>query len=1054
MRQALTAVTRVAAITLAGLTTGMPVRAAEAQACVVHRIDRLANDIAAAEDVHAIEKLQRAYGYYVDKGMWEDVANLFTQDAVANYPAGVFVGYQSIREHLYMNVGGKKMGELGLGDGRLYNHMNIQPVVHLDPDTHQTARGRWRALATFGNYGGGAVWAEGVYEIRYRKDGGVWKIAQLDYYDGFGAPYQTGWGAPAAPGARAPQGPAQRSGAPASPGAAPTDSSAARAEAPRRAFRHLAHPPDRPRESCGGFPKACIAPFDYTNPGTTEAGAAVWSYSEQYFSALEGGKHSIALPEPLRSGCDDPEAGRHAAELLHRATLLRDAQEIENLQRIYGYYVDRAMWDQVADLFADDGTMEMGQQGVYVGKHHIRAFLDLLGHNGLTYGWLNDHIQLQPIVDVAPDGRSARLRSRELDMTGVYGQWGKWSEGTYENTFVKQGGVWRIQSLHYYPTFITDYDKGWAQDAEPVPQASSTLPPDRPPTEIYAIYPKAFVPPFHYRNPVTGERPRYPMVGGPSVKAAAAALARVGEHWSAPRVRDVNAELEQAERTVQRVKDYDELENLEDAYGYYLDKDLWTDLSNLFAENGTMELAQRGVYEGRDHIHEFLLKGLGRGHEGPSPGMLGNHLQLQPVIDVAPDGKSAKIRIRALQQMAFGPRASIAGGVYENEAIKVGGIWKFSKDHVYNTFAASYIGGWAHTARPETPGESKEIPPDAPPTLKFQMFPVVYDIPFHYANPVTGRTEVPAIATETGATSTQTRAATATLNAPPGMSPSIAAALREIGPRIDPRTASLYAPLFPQEPYPSVALSRDIHYGPHERNILDIFTTPEKGRGKPVVVFVHGGGFSRGAKHTPGSPFYDNIGLWAAAHGLVGVTMNYRLAPQYQFPSGVEDVTAAVAWLRAHIADYGGDANEIFLWGHSAGAAHVADYIAHQAGTGAKPAIAGAILTSGFYDLGHEVSVWKDYYGLDVSKYPERSSLPGLLKTSTPLLVTDAELDPQMMIEQTDELTKARAEVGRPVEHVFLPNHSHLSETFAVGTADESLSGPVLQFIEHTAQSR
>ncbi|HTX24046.1 MAG TPA: nuclear transport factor 2 family protein [Steroidobacteraceae bacterium] len=723
MRHAFALAALLLASAAGGLTGAARASAAGSQGCVPPRIARLQNEIAAAEDVLAIEKLQRAYGYYVDKGMWEDVADLFTEDAVANYPAGVFIGHKSIREHLYMNVGGKPMGELGLGDGRLYNHMNIQPVVHLDRDSHRTARGRWRALAMFGNYGGGAVWAEGVYEIRYRKEGNVWKIARLDYYDGFGAPYQTGWAAPATPGAGAPGG------------------------GPRRGFRHLAHPPDEPRESCGGFPKACIAPFDYSNPGTTIAGAQVWWNADGY------------------AGCDrDPSAAAQAAELLHRATLLQDAQQIENLQRIYGYYLDRALWDQVADLFSDDGTIEMGQRGVYAGKRRIRAFLDLLGHHGLTYGWLNDHIQLQPIVDVAPDGRTARLRSRELDMTGVYGKWGKWSEGTYENTFVKQGGVWKFQSLHYYPTFISDYDKGWAKDAEPVPTASAALPPDRPPTEIYAIYPKAFVPAFHYRNPVTGEPPRYPAVGAPSAAAAAAALMPAANPGAAneapglPPVRDVNATLAQAERIVSRVKDYDELENLESAYGYYLDKDLWTDLANLFADHGSMELAQRGVYEGRNHIHQFLLQGLGRGHQGPVPGMLGNHLQLQPVIDIASDGRTAKIRNRALQQMAFGSRAAIAAGVYENEAVKVGGIWRFSKDHVFNTLAASYIGGWAHAARPEAPGESKAYPPDAPPTVKFEMFPVVYDIPFHYANPVTGRTAVPPIAQEDAAAMTPVRA--------------------------------------------------------------------------------------------------------------------------------------------------------------------------------------------------------------------------------------------------------------------------------------------------------
>jgi len=684
-----------------------PAGSTEATTSLQARLDRLEAQVTAGEDILAIQNLQRAYGFYVDKGMWEDVAQLFSQDAVANYPAGVYIGWKSIREHLYMNVGGKKLGELGLGDGRLYNHMNIQPVVHLDPGG-KTARGRWRAFAMFGNYGGGAIWAEGVYEIHYVKAHGVWKIHKLDYYSGFGAPYQTGWAAPA-----------PRPGQP---------------DERRRPFRHLAHPPDRPRDtSCEGFPKACIAPFDYENPGTTRSGAAAWIVSDQDVAAIEAARHG----HPLHGS-----AGRRAAELLHRAALLRDAQEVENLQRIYGYYLDRAMWDQVADLFADDGTIEMGQRGVYVGKRHIRAFLGLLGHDGLTYGWMNDHIQLQPVVHVSPDGKIARMRSRELAMTGHYEQGGKWSEGTYEDTFVKQDGVWKIKSLHYYPTFITDYDKGWAKDAEPAPGESKSLPPDRPPTEVYAIYPKAFVPPFDYRNPVTGEPPHYPRVGGPGPNAAAATLAPRGEHWTPPRQVNLETALGEAERTIERVKDYDELENLESAYGYYLDKDLWTDLANLFAEDGTMELAQRGVYAGRDHILNYLKNGLGRGHEGPSPNMLGNHMQLQPVIDISPDGQSAHLRTYMFQQMAFGSRASIGAAVYENVAVKQDGIWRLKTDHPFNTLAASYQGGWARGAHPEPPGESKTIPPDAPPTVRFKMFPYVYDIPFHYANPVSsGRPE-------------------------------------------------------------------------------------------------------------------------------------------------------------------------------------------------------------------------------------------------------------------------------------------------------------------------
>jgi triacylglycerol lipase len=499
------------------------------------------------------------------------------------------------------------------------------------------------------------------------------------------------------------------------------------------------------------------------------------------------------------------------------------------------------------------------------------------------------------------------------------------------------------------------------------------------------------------------------------------------------RVGDFEQLLGETEQRIARVKDYEELENLESAYGYYLDKNLWNDLSDLFAHDGSMELAQRGVYKGQDHVRAFLLKVFGRGTEGPVAGRLGNHLQLQPVIDVADDGRSAKIRVRLLQQMSFGSRASIGAAVYENEAVKEDGVWRFKSTHAYNTLTAGYEGGWARNASSTMPGPSTEMPPDAPPTAVIAMFPVIYDIPFHYPNPVTGNP--------------------VTSSLPPGGAPSagmpagIAAALRDIGPKVDgPKTAPLYAPLQPKEPYGGITLVRDIAYGPHERQVLDVFRS-SGGAGRPVVVFIYGGGFTRGAKHTPGSPFYDNVGLWAANHGLTGVTINYRLAPQFQWPAGIEDLTLLMTWLKAHVAEYGGDPGRIFLWGHSSGAAHVADYLAHQANTGADSGIAGAILTSGFYELGDKVSVWKDYYGEDISQYPARSSLPGLLKTSTPLLVTYAELDPELFQVDARRLIEARAQGGRPVRSVRLAGHSHLSETYAVGTGDESLSAPVLDFI-------
>jgi hypothetical protein len=248
------------------------------------RLSALEAEIVAGEDVAAIKRLQRQYGYYVDKGLWEDVADLYTDDAVANYPAGTYVGKDSIRRHLYMNVGGGQVGENGLVDNRLYNHLNIQPVVHLLPGG-QMAKGRWRAFAMFGSYGGSATWAEGVYEMTYEKVAGVWKIDRLDYHSGFGAPYATGW-VPPEP-------------RPASDGGA-------------RAPRNLPHPADRPRqEACGGFPAACVGPFHYTNPGATDAG------------------HVWTAGAPISAGSRRGAVDERAAALAARAQALADEQAVE-----------------------------------------------------------------------------------------------------------------------------------------------------------------------------------------------------------------------------------------------------------------------------------------------------------------------------------------------------------------------------------------------------------------------------------------------------------------------------------------------------------------------------------------------------------------------------------------------------------------------------------------------------------------------------------------------------------------------------------------------------
>lgn len=277
--------------------------------------------------------------------------------------------------------------------------------------------------------------------------------------------------------------------------------------------------------------------------------------------------------------------------------------------------------------------------------------------------------------------------------------------------------------------------------------------------------------------------------------------------------------------------------------------------------------------------------------------------------------------------------------------------------------------------------------------------------------------------------------------------------LLELGRVVDPpKTAALYAPMQQKEPYQGVKVQRDAKYGAADRNLLDVFMPETATSPRPVLIFVHGGGFVAGNKRNPGSPFYDNVMLWAAKNGFVGVNVTYRLAPQAPWPAGAEDLAAAIQWVSDGIAERGGDPARIYLMGQSAGAVHVANYVSHPEFHKVKGGgLAGAIMVSGLYDL--MASPVSDaeiaYFGADPSRYAERSSLPGLLATKIPLMVTAAELDPPRFVEQFELLKQAACKRPSGCAHSFmLPQHSHMSEVYAINTADTRLTDQVLEFVK------
>ena len=281
----------------------------------------------------------------------------------------------------------------------------------------------------------------------------------------------------------------------------------------------------------------------------------------------------------------------------------------------------------------------------------------------------------------------------------------------------------------------------------------------------------------------------------------------------------------------------------------------------------------------------------------------------------------------------------------------------------------------------------------------------------------------------------------------------IAWKLLELGRVIDlPKTAQLYEPLQEKEPYRGVKIERDVRYGAADRNLLDVFTPETASPSRPVLIFVHGGGFVAGNKRTSGSPFYDNIMLWAVKNGFVGVNVTYRLAPQAAWPAGAEDLAAAVQWVADKINERGGDPARIHLMGHSAGAVHVANYVSHPEFHKIKGGgLAGAILLSGIYDLTATplADPERAYFGADPAGYAEQSSLQGLLATKTPLMMVATELDPPRFVQQFDLLKQAACKGPTGCAHaIMLPQHSHVSEVYSINTADTRLTDEILDFVK------
>ena len=265
-------------------------------------------------------------------------------------------------------------------------------------------------------------------------------------------------------------------------------------------------------------------------------------------------------------------------------------------------------------------------------------------------------------------------------------------------------------------------------------------------------------------------------------------------------------------------------------------------------------------------------------------------------------------------------------------------------------------------------------------------------------------------------------------------------------------TMKLYKPLHAADDGAGVAVS-SAAYGAHERQVLDVYAPASGANGAPVVLFAHGGGFVRGDKKA-----VANIGRYLARHGIVAATLNYRFAPEAQWPAGGEDMALALVWLKANVAALGGDPARMIVAGNSAGSMHAADYAFREELQNADDGVIGAILISPpTADLtARPVDPKRDalYYGTDGDRAAQ-SVVNAVEGRALPVLVAYAEHEPAVIIDQTRLMIAALTRRdGRLPLIASAPGHNHISVVEHIGTADETLGPDLVEFVLSLAGGR
>jgi hypothetical protein len=494
--------------------------------------------------------------------------------------------------------------------------------------------------------------------------------------------------------------------------------------------------------------------------GWVTAGPAV-DLPPVHYTSDEAGTPIPPIPAGMRLPEVDGAPAAALAALSQRIQAMNDEDEVANLLNAHGYYTDRKMWDDATDLFTDDGVLEFADVGIYAGARSIRRSYERFGAQGLRQGQLNNRLIFNLLVSVSNAGHEARTRAVAFNMLGEF------STGTatlgldvLENRYVKGAdGIWRIREMRILPVMATDYYEGWAKSRLITPPPPGAFAPDSPvPAADRGTLTDGVIPVFFENNPVTG-KPVTPPAGTKFTDGGALAPLLPLPQPTTRAAGDFDAALADAARRLSRSVAYIAVDNISHALGDFIDGQEWHSLGLLFAKDGWRAKAAVAFCVGPAHVEECE-----RNYDGVAAlprSSASGHWLIQPVIDVARDATSAKMRHRLLHIDAAPESRGFSDGIYSNNAAKLeNGVWRFdvaAPDQPYFT-SSGYKAGWARKSdlpavRIPTRNSIEPLrnfPPDVPrASMPIRhhgslpgdtiAWPDIKPMWFSYRNPVSGR---------------------------------------------------------------------------------------------------------------------------------------------------------------------------------------------------------------------------------------------------------------------------------------------------------------------------